>query len=103
LFSTEAESLDNLRNAFSKVLADDRVAGRGHKCDVMEFENPATVNQEMVFICYCHKDIIHTCPMTKYDRNSFVKSVNSAYIYAMKKANFALDVHYVRNSLDFPA
>jgi len=51
LFSTEAEALDTLRNAFSKVLADDRVAGRGHKCDVMEFENPATVNQEMVFIC----------------------------------------------------
>lgn len=51
MFATDADALDNLRNAFSKVLADDRVAGRGHKCDVMEFENPATVNQEMIFMC----------------------------------------------------
>jgi len=51
MFSTDADALDNLRNSFSKVLADDRVAGRGHKCDVMEFENPATVKQEMIFLC----------------------------------------------------
>jgi len=51
IFATDADSLDNLRNAFSKVLSDDRVAAKGHKCDVMEFENPVNVSQEMIFLC----------------------------------------------------
>jgi len=68
----------------------------------MEFENPVNVNQELVFMCYCHKDVKHACPLNKYNRDSFVKSINTAYTWAMKNANFTLDVHYPRNDVDIP-
>ena len=68
----------------------------------MEFENLGI--QEIVFICYYHEDTVvkHTKP--EYDRDAFVKIINTAYVKAVKEADFATDVHDGgKNDIDFAA
>jgi hypothetical protein len=66
------------RKEMAKVLDNKLITNRGDKCDVMVVENSVTIEQQMIFICYCHQGLGSACDNNTYSRVDFLKDIKQA-------------------------